>query len=955
MSDESKREIEINFSNLKKIFLKNNYVLVFSILAFLSLIFSLAGLTKINLGNFINNLTSLMPYWLWILLFFSFVISSVLSYFEKYKLMVLPLLIFFIILTVQIRTQNIPQLKDITTGEYTLGPDLDPWWYTRLAKEIIDYGKPINPDMMRAAPLGLEASYNLHSYLIAWFYKFLTIFDKNFDFMLAVIISPVVLFALATIFFFLFSRKVFLMVMEEKRANIAALIATAFFTVIPEMLQRTVAGIPEHEPSGIMFMFLAFWLFICAWESEGKKFWLLALGSGIATALMISTWIGAARYTFMIVGLAVFFAFLFGKIKNKEFFIYAIWFLSSIILAGIIFPDINSLDLLKSINDFGFTGAILGILILDKVLFETKLKEQLKKFKEKIKIKLPRSIISLIVVIVLGLIISLILKPNLIPQLFFKIIEQMLYPLGKGRIILTVAEARIPYLIDFIGNFSSIIFWIFFFSSIYIFYEAVKHFKNKKVKFSLIAGFIIFTILLLFSRYSPQSLLLNGENGISKLLYLAGPAIFMIILLYQYIKANQETLEDFKNINFSYLFILSILFFSFISIRGGIRLFLLISPFLVLTISYLPLKLSEYTKSKDETVKILIWISIIILSLLLLISFIKYEKTTSQFAKHIAPSYYNQQWQKAMFWVRTETPKNSIFAHWWDYGYWVQSIGERPTIVDGGFGNFQRYLMGRNVLTGQSETEALEFLYAHNTSYLLIDSTDIGKYSAYSSIGSDETGKDRLSWISTFNLDEKQTQKTDNETLYFYTGGTILDQDIIWKGKLFPSGKAGIGAFILNMNKENKINSVDAIFVYNNQQNKIPIRYIYINNELIDIAQDKEAINSTLYFIPRLNQQGINNLGGALYLSPKLMNSQMVKLYLLNQSENFELVHNEPALPIKQIQEQYNLNVGDFLLANDLYGPIKIWKINYPKNFQVSEEKIKRYLDDKGDLNFKLW
>jgi len=43
------------------------------------------------------------------------------------------------------------------------------------------------------------------------------------------------------------------------------------------------------------------------------------------------------------------------------------------------------------------------------------------------------------------------------------------------------------------------------------------------------------------------------------------------------------------------------------------------------------------------------------------------------------------------------------------------------------------------------------------------------------------------------------------------------------------------------------------------------------------------------------------------------------------------------------------------LLANDLYGPIKIWKINYPKNFQVSEEKIKRYLDDKGDLNFKLW
>ena len=32
--------------------------------------------------------------------------------------------------------------------------------------------------------------------------------------------------------------------------------------------------------------------------------------------------------------------------------------------------------------------------------------------------------------------------------------------------------------------------------------------------------------------------------------------------------------------------------------------------------------------------------------------------------------------------------------------------------------------------------KALEFLYTHDTSHFLIDSTDIGKYSAFSSIGS---------------------------------------------------------------------------------------------------------------------------------------------------------------------------------------------------------------------------
>ena len=68
--------------------------------------------------------------------------------------------------------------------------------------------------------------------------------------------------------------------------------------------------------------------------------------------------------------------------------------------------------------------------------------------------------------------------------------------------------------------------------------------------------------------------------------------------------------------------------------------------------------------------------------------------------------------------------------------------------------------MGRNVLTGHSEQEALDFLYPHNTSYLLMVSDEIGKYPAYSSIGSDEN-YDRYSWISTFNLDQTQIKKQE--------------------------------------------------------------------------------------------------------------------------------------------------------------------------------------------------
>jgi len=84
--------------------------------------------------------------------------------------------------------------------------------------------------------------------------------------------------------------------------------------------------------------------------------------------------------------------------------------------------------------------------------------------------------------------------------------------------------------------------------------------------------------------------------------------------------------------------------------------------------------------------------------------------------------------------------KMLFFGHWWDYGYWVQSIGKRATVLDGGNAiTYWNYLMGRYVLTGNNQDDALEFLYNHNTTHLLIDSSDIGKYGAFSSIGSDES------------------------------------------------------------------------------------------------------------------------------------------------------------------------------------------------------------------------
>jgi hypothetical protein len=253
-------------------------------------------------------------------------------------------------------------------------------------------------------------------------------------------------------------------------------------------------------------------------------------------------------------------------------------------------------------------------------------------------------------------------------------------------------------------------------------------------------------------------------------------------------------------------------------------------------------------------------------------------------------------------------------------------------------------------MTAQNESTALQLCKAHNVSYFLIDSSDIGKYSAFASIGSDKSGLDRLSWISFFFLDQTQTQETKNQTVYVYANGnygTAIDEDILWNSQLFPMQRAGIGLFLLTIDKDTQsISGLDSIMVYNGQQYKVPIRYLWIQGRTYDLKKgDEKMINSMLYIIPSVSQTGANHLGVGLYLSEKALNAQWVRLYLLNQTENFELVHLEPSIFVDQLRKGYNLTIGDLVYVGGIQGPIKIWKVNYPENTPYYKEYLETNVD----------
>jgi hypothetical protein len=242
----------------------------------------------------------------------------------------------------------------------------------------------------------------------------------------------------------------------------------------------------------------------------------------------------------------------------------------------------------------------------------------------------------------------------------------------------------------------------------------------------------------------------------------------------------------------------------------------------------------------------------------------------------------------------------------------------------------------------------LEFLYAHNTTHLLIDSTEIGKYTAFSSIGSDKN-YDRFSWINTFMMDAKQTRETKNSTTHVYIGGSTVDEDILFmqdgKEIFLPRRNAILGAVVTTKNSNGEYSQPQGIFIYANKQYTLPLRYIHLEtqNKTIDY---KNGIEAGVFIYPSLdqNQNGgfVNDEGALLYLGQRTINSRIARLYLFGEeSKYFKLIHSEENEIIKSFKNQ-GAKINNFIQYQGLQGPIKIWEIKYPSNIKFDEKYLSK-------------
>ena len=943
---------------LKSIIGKNKFSHIFSILTLVSLLIGLLPKVANGIVSFLFGLigqgfpilikeTTLFGLSVdsgYLFLAIAFAISTFLASKEKFNLSFYPILAWLVWLSVYLRSINIPGLRDISTGEITLGPDLDPWLFTRWAKEIVETGTLAAVDTLRYVPIGFEtkSEYLLHPYMIAWFHNLASLFGST-SVTHSAVLYPVFFFAITVVAFFILTRKIFLNSKGKTKANIIATISSFFLITLSPLLPRTIAGIPEKESAAFFFFFLALYFFLSAWDSKDKKKGiLLAILAGASTASMALIW-GGYIYLMAIIGISSLIAFLLGKIKDKEVLLYGLWIVSSFSLMIPFSIEFTFKGLLRG-TVTGATFFILIIFILDRIIYSTKLKN----FIEKESLRhFPRQIKSLILSGILGLIAATIfIDTQFIANTTNYIISNLIQP-AQSRLIQTVAENRQPFFTEWVSSFGPalfnlpIVFWFFFIGSIFLFSHTIRKTLDKKARIILTIAFTFLISAISFSRYSGSSTF-NGTNMASTTFYALGLLAFFITAGYYYYKDRMSNENSLKNVEYSLILTITLFILILITARGAVRLIMmLVIPASILT-AYLLVRAYEGMKKGESKKKVSTIIFIIVLILALIAGAFHFN-ATKQTAANYVPSVYNQQWQLAMSWVRDNTSQDAVFGHWWDYGYWLQGIGERATVLDGGNAvSYWNHLMGRYALTGTDNRAALDFLYAHETTHLLIDSTDIGKYGAFSSIGSDPS-YDRASYIPVIDKDLTQAAETKNGIRFIYRAGVGLDEDVIYEldgEKIFlPAGRAALGGVSLELNSAGEvIGQPIAIFLDQGRQIEIPMKYAFDT----ELREYDEGLEAGIRIIPRFIEdsqgQRIDHSGSLLYLSKRTVNAQLTRLYLYGEEGNgFNLAHSEDDIIVKDLKRQ-GASTSEFINYRGFRGPIKIWEINYPSDIQVNEE-----------------
>ena len=297
----------------------------------------------------------------------------------------------------------------------------------------------------------------------------------------------------------------------------------------------------------------------------------------------------------------------------------------------------------------------------------------------------------------------------------------------------------------------------------------------------------------------------------------------------------------------------------------------------------------------------------------------------------------------ALVWLKRNTLQPSVVAAWWDYGSFINLLSDRATITDEEQLSYWVHLMAREVLFAETDLQALQFLKAHAATHLLITERDIKNFEGISKLASAQE-LDRHSFLVQCPTAREIIQSRQGGTIFTYAPESVskfMNEPLAIKGGTYPAGAWKINKVYLklegpNGNTDELLGILIEVQIEDKTIRLKPEEFYYKGMTYQQTGED--VFPCTLLISAHTD----NPLDWEIFcLPPRVRNTLMIRLYLLNQASNYF----RPVYPTKIATKQDDQNVSDF--------STRIWEIRYPDNLPADPKYLQTDFPD-AELR-RLW
>ena len=506
--------------------------------------------------------------------------------------------------------------------------EFDPYFDYRATKYIVDHGLDAYwkwHDNMSWYPEGRDVPKTSQSglHIVAAFLYYVFGRAGGISLLDFTILLPVVLGSLTTIIIFALVRTI--------GGTTAGMFAALIFAFTPAIIQRGNLGWFKSEPLGLFFGLLALYLFISAIKHNKQiKYAIIkAILGGLILGIANASW-GGVQYFSIPISLFLIVLPFFRKDLHIPMYT-AIVFTIFAMLSAIAFPR----------PGISFVYGLPGIALVGGTVFSI-IANYLKKFSQPRK-EIRNTLFLLIAffAVAVGFIAAGIYHPS-----SFRYINAINPFLSSHNpLTASVAEHFTPTLVDYFTDYSILLM----FSGLGI-WIAFKRRDDMSI-FALIVGLTGLYVSATFAR-----LLVYASIGI---IILAGLGLYEVTrsILYQRQEMTASTTVSRTE-----------------SVKGS------------------KTKRKYEHKGIEPTKSIFLRISYIALIIFMLLIPMIYPPNSNWLSSaDIPPSIANggtgyrinaNDWTGALDWISKNIPKNAVIASWWDYGYWITTLGNRTSLAD---------------------------------------------------------------------------------------------------------------------------------------------------------------------------------------------------------------------------------------------------------------------------------